>query len=594
MSLFGPAGTRGELADNGSPEPAREGLYVRLLGRFGLHVDGAPLSLRGERRRALLATLLLNAGRTVSTASLIARVWHEPGPAARGALQVHVARVRALLAQTLGHPLIHSSDGGYRIELDDHRSDLLTLRSLVREADLAADRGDTDAHADLLGEALSLWRGPVLADIDSPLLREHDVPPLHEELLRVAETGFGAALARGEHERVATRIASITADHPQREPLVRVQMIALYRCGRRSEALRVYSRTRAALAQALGVDPGRELQDTFHGVLRGDLDDRPEHGPLPAGALRGGDGVPRSVVPRQRSHRDVHARTVRGGGRGRRGLVPAELPAAPRGLIGRADALAELDRLVDPCSTTPGSVLVRGPAGAGGSALALYWAYSVTSHFPDGQLYVNLRDADGEPREPGEVVRRLVRSLSVGAVGTGPSDIGADEPEEAAARLRSLLAGRRVLVVLDNAATARQVRPLLPGGPGSAAVVTSRNWLTDLLVRDGLRALPVGALETEDAVALLRSLLGTDRHRGETLRRVAELAGRLPLSLRMAVAWLDAHPERDAEELVRLVERVDPARGVSPTARMAAVLRAGPLGSGTAAGKYRSGAEHPT
>ncbi len=149
-------------------------------------------------------------------------------------------------------------------------------------------------------------------------------------------------------------------------------------------------------------------------------------------------------------------------------------------------------------------------------------------------------------------------------------------------------------MVLDNAATARQVRPLLPGGPGSAAVVTSRNWLTDLLVRDGLRALPVGALETEDAVALLRSLLGTDRHRGEALRRVAELAGRLPLSLRMAVAWLDAHPERDAEELVRLVERVDPARGVSPTARMAAVLRAGPLGSGTAAGKYRSGAEHPS
>nr|WP_150243376.1 AfsR/SARP family transcriptional regulator [Nocardiopsis quinghaiensis] len=495
-------------------------------------MDGVPLRLRGGKRRAMLAALLLSAGRTVTTAHLIERVWGTPpSPSARSALQVHVVRARAILDHHCGTPLIRGGDGGYRIDLAEEQSDLLRFRSLVRSAADAASRGDTAARAELFVRALGLWRGPVLADVASPVLHERDVAPLNGELLRAAEEGFGAALAHGDHERVADRIGPIATDHPEREPLVRVQMVALYRAGRPSEALRVYARTRDVLAERLGADPGRELQETFHGVLRGDLD--------------------RARVPHQRA--------------------PAELPAAPAALVGREEAVAELDRLVDPRGAAPGSVLVRGPAGAGASALALSWAHAVAPYFPDGQLYVDLRGGDGTPRDPVEVLRRLVRSLSSRA-----HDVPAMDAEEAAARVRTLLAHRRVLLVLDNAASSFQVRPLLPGGTGCAAVVTSRYWLTDLLVRDGLRAVPVGPLPPDAAVELLRAHAGPGRCAEPVLRRIAHQAGLLPLPLRMAAVWLDTHPRRSATDLVRLLEGVDPARGGAPTARMAAVLRAGP------------------
>ncbi|ASU57129.1 MULTISPECIES: AfsR/SARP family transcriptional regulator [Nocardiopsis] len=607
MSLSDPArrwhDTAGQARQGASGHTAR-GLRVGLLGQFGVEMDGAPLRLRGDKRRALLATLMLNTGRTVPTAHLIERVWGSPAsPSARSALQVHVTRVRAVLDQHCGTPLITGGDGGYRVDLTEDQCDLLRFRSLVRRADGGADPSD---RADLLISALRLWRGPVLADIVSPVLHERDIPPLNEELLRAAEEGFGAALARGDHERVADQIGPIATDHPEREPLIRVQMTALYRCGRPSEALRVYARTRDALAEHLGADPGRELQETFHGILRGDLDRAPgtsvprqrasvEEGagvrPLSAdtGPNAGSADAPGTApeagphagpgpgadpdVPAEAEERDdrgdgpVHAPAPVSAA-----LAPAELPAAPSALLGREEAMAELDRLVDPSSTAPGSALVRGPAGAGASALALSWARAAAPHFPDGQLYVDLRGGDGSPRDPVEVLRRLVRSLSTGTRGTEAMDA-----DEAAARVRTLLAHRRVLLVLDNAASVRQVRPLLPGGTGCAALVTSRYWLTDLLVRDGLRALPVGPLPPDAAVDLLRPREGRDRRAESVLRRLAQVLGHLPLALRMAAVWLDdTRPDRSAAELVRRLEGADPARGSTPTARMAAVLRAGP------------------
>jgi len=647
------------------------GLHVGLLGQFGVEVEGMPLSLRGDKRRAMIATLLLNTGSTVPTGHLVERVWGSPHTQAnRSALQVHVARARALFEHHCGAPLIRGGNGGYRVDLDEEQSDLLRFRALVRRAADAASVGDREARTELLIRALGLWRGPVLADVVSPALHARDVPPLTEELLRAAEEGFGGALARGEHERVADQIRQIATDHPEREPLIRVQMIALYRSGRPSEALRVYGRTRDALVERLGADPGRELQETFHGILRGDLDHPAErgaarppghdvlHDPLAriprqrilAGGVGRVGGVP-GAVPAQGGGPDgtgsgdartggsptggvragaadsagARAEAADTGGAGAEDLretgrgagpgdahaggarpegvapgpvraptgvsgpvTPAELPAVPPVLAGRDGALTELDRLVDPHGGAPGSVLVRGPAGAGSSALALRWAHSAASHFPDGQLYVNLRDGDGSPRDPVEVLRRLARSLSSGTHTTGTL-----EAEEAAARVRTLLARRRVLLVLDNAASSRQVRPLLPGGTGCAAVVTSRNWLTDLLVRDGLRALPVGALPPGAAVELLRSQVGVDRCREAVLRRVAHLAGYLPLPLRMAVAWFDTNPHVSGADLVRLLEGVDPARGVTPTARMAAVLRAGPETGRHGRGEVPAGADTP-
>ncbi|WP_304453821.1 AfsR/SARP family transcriptional regulator [Nocardiopsis sp. YSL2] len=535
------------------------GLYVGLLGQFVVEVDGAPLRLRGDKRRTVLATLLLRAGHTVPADHLIARVWGAPaGQVNRSALQVHVARVRAIFDDHCGRPLIHGGDGGYRADLEEGESDLLCFRALVAAAGEADSRGDPVRHADLLLRALRLWRSPVLADIASPVLHERDVPPLHEELLRVAEAGCRAALARGDHARAAEHIGPIVADHPERESLIRLQMVALHRSGRPSEALRLYARTRDVLAERLGTDPGRDLQETFHAILRGDLDVDPDR---PARVPRQRAEPALTTAPALRPAAPTPLPSA----------TPAELPAAPAVLVGRGAHLAELDRLADPAGPAPGNVLVRGPAGAGSSALALVWAHAVAPHFPDGQVYVNLRRDDGTPRDPTEVLRRLVRSLSGGRNDT--EDLSVDE---SAARARSLLARRRVLMVLDNAASTRQVRPLLPGCPECAAVVTSRYWLTDLLVRDGVRALPVGALPAADAVVLLRSLLREDRCTEAALRRVAHLAGYLPLPLRMAVAWLDTHPSLSGSDLVRRLEGVDPARCGTPTARMAAVLHAGP------------------
>ena len=249
--------------------------------------------------------------------------------------------------------------------------------------------------------------------------------------------------------------------------------------------------------------------------------------------------------------------------------VPAELPAAPGPVVGRNATLIELDRLADPYGERPRSVLLRGPLGADASALALHWAHSVLDAFPDGQLYVDLCDADGAPRRPADVQRRLLRSLDPGAADHPPHDT-----EEGAARIRGALAGRRVLVLLDHARYGDQVRALLPG-PGCAAVVVSRSWLTDLLVRDGVRAVGIGPLGTGDAARLLATLL--DRDPGPDLHTLARVCGALPLVLRMAATWLRTHPGHTASDLVRVVERVDPARARTPVARMASVMNAGPV-----------------
>ncbi|WP_230479911.1 AfsR/SARP family transcriptional regulator [Nocardiopsis kunsanensis] len=593
---------------------------VGLLGRLTVEAGGEPLLLRGNKRRALLATLLLRAGHTVSAEVLADRMWgrNTQGKDRRGALQVHVARLRALFTEKLGAPFVLGDDGGYRVELLEQECDLLRLRSLVRAARDAAREGDHRTCTDLYARSLELWRGPVLVDVHGHTLHEEEIAPITEELLDVAEEGCAAALALGDDERVAVRIRDITADHPEREPLARMRMAALHRCGRRSEALRVYERTRRALAERQGAEPGGELCSVYRAVL---LDDpgsggdrttgRADTGPGPeaygntalesSGAGSGGpvaDTRRPSTVPRPRSFGRrlplvctpaTAPRCACGHGYvplpAHEGVpgpaaphlpeprstppVPSVLPADPGPVIGRNAALADLDRLADPYGDRPRPVLLRGPVGTGTSALALHWAHSVLDAFPDGQLYVDLRGPDGAPRRPGEVQRRLLRVLDPGTADRPPRDT-----EEGAARIRGALAGRRVLVLLDHARSGEQVRRLLPG-PGCAAVVVSRSWLTDLLVRDGVRATEVGPLGAGDAALLLATLL--DRGPGPDLHALAQVCGGLPLALRMAVAWLRTRPGHTVSDLVRAVEGVDPAQARTPVARMASVMHAGPV-----------------
>ncbi|MFC4565894.1 BTAD domain-containing putative transcriptional regulator [Nocardiopsis mangrovi] len=517
-----------------------------VLGPLTARAGDTPARLQGTKRRVLLATLLLRANRTVPIPELVQRVWGDVDPNAyRCALQVQVTRLRSALCALAagarhGPPLLVGGPHGYRIELDDRQLDLARFRALAAAAGRAEADGDLAGCCDRLSRALELWQGPILHDVASAELHEHEVAAVRDELLRAAEHHGTVALALGRHERVADVLSGLTASHPHREALVGQRMIALYRCGRASEALEVYGRTRRFLADRLGTDPGRRLQEVFHGVLRGDLDDRP-------------------LVPRQRPvHRPPVARAR---------LVPAELPADPPGFVGRAEEMAALDRLF--ASGAPARrALVSGPPGAGCTALAVHWAHTAAAGFPDGQLHVDLRGATADPRSPFDVLRRFLRAL--GVKGELPR-----ETDERAALLRSVLAGRRVLMVLDDAHSAEQVRPLLPGAPGCGAVVTSRYWLVDLIVREGVPALAVGELLEWEAVTLLRDLVGARRAAAEpgALRRLAGVVERLPLPLRLAAAWLATHPEARIAALADKVER----RGEdSALARLKAVLGGDP------------------
>ncbi|MFC3995229.1 BTAD domain-containing putative transcriptional regulator [Nocardiopsis sediminis] len=506
-----------------------------VLGPLTVQAGDTPVRLQGNKRRVLLATLLLRANRTVPIPELVQRVWGDVDPSAyRSALQVQVTRLRAVLcppgpgapagaAPKHGPPLLVSGRHGYRIELDERQLDLARFRRLAAAAGRAEADGDLAGCCDRLARALELWQGPVLHDVASDGLHERDVAALLDELLRAAEHHGTVALALGRHERVADALSGLTASHPHREALVGQRMVALYRCGRASEALEVYGRTRRFLADRLGTDPGRGLQEVFHAVLRGDLDDRP-------------------LVPRQRT---VYRPPVV-----RARLVPAELPADPPGFVGRSEELASLDRLFASGPSSARRALVSGPQGAGCTALAVHWAHAAAAGFPDGQLYVDLRGAGAGPRSAFDVLRRFLRSL--GVKGALPPDT-----DERAALLRSVLAGRRVLMVLDNAHSAEQVRPLLPGAPGCGAVVTSRYWLVDLIVREGVPALAIGELLECEAVTLLRDLVGARRAAAEpgALRRLAEAVERLPLPLRLAAAWLATHPEARIAALAGKVER---------------------------------------
>ncbi|MBB6170479.1 DNA-binding SARP family transcriptional activator [Nocardiopsis mwathae] len=518
-----------------------------VLGPLTAQVADAPFRLRGGKRRILLAALLLRANRTVPVEELVARIWGERPPSSRiGALQVQVARLRAALGKIHDGPLIASVSSGYRIELAPHQLDLLGFRALMLAAREAEHQGDLPRRCDALRRAVDLWRGPVLPDVASDTLHEHDVAQVREELLRATEERCAAELALGRPEEVLDLLAGVTTRHPEREELVRLRMTALYRCGRQSEALESYERTRRVLADRLGVDPGRPLRETFHAVLRGNLE-------APS-------------VPHQRSARTSTVRGVRG----RRGprSVPAQLPADTRGFVGRAAELVELERRVGGGRGAAGRVLISGPLGAGCTALAVHWAHGAAHGFPDGQLYADLRGDGRAPLPAGEVLRRFLGAF--GVVECVPVDT-----DERAALLRSVLASRRVLMVLDNAHCAAQVRPLLPGSSSCGVIVTSRYWLADLIARDGIPALAVGPLSADEAAELLRGLVGARRSAAEpgAVRRLAEAAGRLPLPIRMVAAWLTTHPDSG---IAALAQDIEARREADVAERVAAALGGDP------------------
>jgi len=475
------------------------------------------------KQRVLLAVLLLHSNHVVSADVLVEALWgSEPPPSARAATRNYVKRLRKVLDDA-GHDLIRSVPGGYLIRVPAGDLDVTRFEELERAGQEAAAAGDWDHAADLLRAALSLWRGEALEDARSEWLAVRELPRLAELRLRALETRIDLDLRLGRRAEAIAELWRLTNVHPLRERLYRLLMLALCQDGRYAEALAVYQSARRVLITELGTEPGPDLRRLHQRILTSD----------PALAAPG----PHHAAPAALSG-------ARGGS-----LPPQQLPPAARHFSGRSAELVALRRITDEPAGTgwPAIIAVTGAAGVGKTALALRWAHEVAFRFPDGQLHADLRGYDpGSPVPPAEVLARFLRSL-----GMPGAEIPADQTERAA-RFRSLLTGQRVLVVLDNARSAEHIRPLLPATPGCAVVVTSRDSLAGLVVRDGAQRLDLDLLPLTDAVHLLRSLIGgrvdADPAAAQTL---AVECARLPLALCAAAELAAACPAAPLAELVR-------------------------------------------
>ncbi|MEU8656045.1 AfsR/SARP family transcriptional regulator [Actinoplanes philippinensis] len=477
-----------------------------VLGPLVVRSRGALVDLgRRRRERCLLGLMLLQPGRVIAVDRLVDLLWGgEPPERARATLNSHVSRLRGALA-TAGGARLHRHGDGYRLEVEAERVDAYRFTALVARAETV---GEPARRAGLLRDALALWRGDLLADVADADLRERIGAGLAEQRLGATEAMLAAELACGRHPAAVPQLTELAEAYPYREGLLSLLMLALYRSGRAGDALAVYRRARARLAEDLGTEPGAELRRRHEAVLRADpaLD-------LPVPAITAGP-------------------------------VPAQLPVGPGYLLGRDSALAELDAVLEAPTRL---VVVEGPAGVGKTALALRWAATVREQLPDGQVYLNLRGfATDPPLSPADALGQLLRSLGVPAAEV-PS--GADE---AAARFRTAVTGRRMLLLLDNASGVDQVRPLLPADPRCVVVVTSRSRLGGLVALEGARRVVLGTLAPKDAVALLHRLLGDDSdQQGAAVAELAEVCGNLPLALRIAGANLAGDPDRPVASYLR-------------------------------------------
>ncbi|MFC9693280.1 BTAD domain-containing putative transcriptional regulator [Kribbella sp. NPDC056951] len=448
-------------------------MEFRILGPLEIVVDGRAIPALAPRLQTLLATLLLRPHRVVSVDELIDRLWPEDTQPAnpKASLHTYVRRLREIV----GADVLRTRGQGYLLAAEP--CDLAVFRAAVSEA--ASDPARQIEH---LQRALDQWRGRALS------VDPHVAVGLNEERLAATEQYYDARLARGDHADVLPDLQTLAAQEPLRERLGGQLMTALYRCGRQVEALSAYDAIAARLAEEFGLDPGDELRQLRQAILTSSL----------TTAATPDDWHPQN-----------------------------QLPLDVRQLIGRDDLVAEVSKLV--CTTDGVPVVVlSGAPGVGKSALCVRAAHQLVEQFPDGQWFVRLRGASGQPRRPGDVLAELLRSS-----GVEPSVIP-DDLDDRAAMFRARLADRSVLLVLDDARDAAQVRPLLPGRAGSAVLVTSRSALGGLIALDGAIGLRVSTLTDDDSTVLIRLLL--DAPDDGAVRSLVAACSGLPLALRIAGA----------------------------------------------------------
>jgi DNA-binding SARP family transcriptional activator len=498
-----------------------------LLGPLVVRCAGVVVPVPQRRQRALLATLLLYPGRAFSAARLAELLWGpaEPPPSAEVTVRNYVKRLRRALA-AVGLDRIVTSPGGYLIHVEPDELDITVMQQALAAAHDAARQGDWQQAGQHADAALLMWRGEPLADVDLPELAA-EAGRLAELRLQADELRVEAGLRLGGHAELLPELRQLAAASPLREQLHGLLILALYRSGRRADALAAYQAARGLLVNELGSEPGPELQALHRQVL---TDDPALTAPGPS-SLNGPSSAngPMGTAARREA--------------------PRQLPAVVSGFTGRAAALAALTGLLGGRAGAGTQTMVisaiGGTAGVGKTALAIRWAHQVASTFPDGQLYVNLRGYDpGQPMPPAEALAGFLAALGV------PSPQIPPDLDGRTAAYRSALAGRQVLIVLDNARDAEQVRSLLPGEPGCLVVVTSRDALAGLVARDGARRVPLDVLPPDEAVALLRELIGQRvAAEPDAAARLAGSCCQLPLALRVAAELAAARPELTLAEL---------------------------------------------
>jgi len=553
-------------------------MRFRILGPLEVLSPDGWTAIGAPKWRSLLACLLIRPSQLVPTDLLIDELWGEnPPKRANNLVSIYVHRLRKVIGDAEGRVLVYRAPG-YLLRLAPGDLDLQTFESQVVDGRNALATGDLQAAAIMLSDALSLWRGPLLADVPSSALIATQADRAAELWLAATELRIEADLACGRAAQVVPELRGLVGEHPMRERLWLLLMRALEDDGRRAEALEVYAQAQEVIAAELGVDPGAELQRFHRGLLAADASSasaQPAVAPRPA--RQAGRPAPRDAA----RERDVQAVadvpvpsaqaaaapeadaddqapgtiaigtfaemssaaaarpadvTVPAAAPAR--VRPAQLPADIGDFTGRETHVEHLCALLlaGNAADSPGAVriaVVNGAAGLGKTTLAVHAAHQVSAQFPDGQLYVDLLGASGQPAAPGEVLARFLRDLGI------EGDKVPAKDDERAALYRTTLTGRRMLILLDNAKDSAQVRPLLPGSSSCAVLVTTRNRTSDLA---STRFFDLNVLEDPEALALFSRIVGEDRAEAEpdaTAEVLVACAG-LPLAIRICAARLAA------------------------------------------------------
>ncbi len=471
-------------------------LQFSLLGPLDVRVAGRPLAIGGTKPRMLLATLLLHANRVVTTDLLIEVLWPQQPPRSAAAnLRTYVSSLRTGPGQVGAR--IRAQRSGYAIDVEPGELDMLAFEDLVLRA--RQDRADGRPHEalDQMQQALALWRGSPLEDLPGSRVWDGRLETLAETRLTVAEELLALRVRLGQHSTAITELRGLLVEHPFQEGLWRQLMLALHRSGRQAEALDAYTEVRRRLVSELGIEPSVELRRIHAAILAGESPDVQDWETTTA---------PPRVGP------------------------PQQLPADTPDFTGRAEdvrALVAVLSVADrPLTDPPAIAVVVGPPGVGKSTLAVHTAHALRGDFPDGQLYLDLAGTSENPQDPADLLAEVLRTLGVSGAALP------DSVHERAALFRSLLAERRMLVLLDDAASLAQVRPLLPASC-CAVLITSRRRITEL---PGAHQVELDVLPAEDALRLLGRIATPERvnQEPESAMAILRSCGHLPLAIRIA------------------------------------------------------------